>query len=123
MRIPFYDHPSMGLLPPEEVRFKEIGIFVHEDGRRVAVGFEITPFQRPPSIEVMAIDSEGLEAASLSVIDALRSSFHLTMHLQNHKPCTNYRLETILYYREENGIRNIIDHRNKTFTTSQVGEQ
>ena len=47
--INFYDEPPESSRSPEDVRLKSLGLYVHEDGRRVAVGFDITPFQERPS--------------------------------------------------------------------------
>ena len=53
----------------EDVRLKNLGLFVYEDGRRVAVGFELTPFRERPSLEVMATNARGEAAGSMTVIE------------------------------------------------------
>ena len=65
MDIKFFDDPFEGPKPREEVRIKQLGLYMHEDGRRVAVGFDITPFLERPSIQVTFTNERGEEAGSL----------------------------------------------------------
>lgn len=123
MRIQFYDDPSGGLHPREEVRFNQLGLFIYEDEKRVALGFDITPFAERPSIQVIVKDSEGEEAANLSVIEALQPNFNITIHLRNESPNGVYHLEALLYYIEENGNRLVVDSTKKSFDATQSGEQ
>jgi hypothetical protein len=123
MRIQFYDDPRGELRPREEVRFNQIGLFVYEDKKRVALGFDITPFAERPSIQVTVKDSEGAEAANLSVIEALQPNFTITIHLRDGSPIREYHLEAILYYLEEDGKRLIVDSTKKSFDATKPGEQ
>jgi hypothetical protein len=123
MRIQFYDDPHGELRPREEVRFNQIGLFVYEDKKRVALGFDIMPFAERPSIQVTVKDSEGAEAANLSVIEALQPNFNITIHLRDGSPIGEYHLEAILYYLEEDGKRLIVDSTKKSFDATKPGEQ
>jgi hypothetical protein len=123
MRIQFYDDPIRGLRPREEVRFNQLGLFVYEDEKRVALGFDITPFSERPSIQVIVKDIEGEEAANLTVIEALQPNFNITIHLRNESPNGVYHLEAILYYIEEDGNRQVVDSTKKSFDATQPGEQ
>lgn len=123
MRIQFYDDPHGDLRPREEVRFNQIGLFVYEDKKRVALGFDITPFAERPSIHVTVQDSQGAEATNLSVIEALQPNFNITIHLRDESPNGEYHLEAVLYYLEEDGNRLIVDSTKKSFDASQPGEQ
>jgi hypothetical protein len=129
MRIQFYDDPAMGPRPREEVRFNQIGLYVYEDRKRVAVGFDITPFLERPSIQVTMLNEEGLEVSNMTVIEAMQPNFNLTMHMQapaqiqDEKPSENYRIEARLYYRSGEGERQVVDRKTRTFDPSKIGEQ
>ena len=43
MDIQFFEDPLEAPKSREDVRLKELGLYVYEDGRRVAVGFNLTP--------------------------------------------------------------------------------
>lgn len=123
MRIQFYDDPSGGLHPREEVCFNQLGLFVYEDEKRVALGFDLTPFAERPSIQVNVVDSEGQEAANLTIIEALQPNFNITIHLRTKSPNGVYHLEALLYYIDEDGNRLVVDSTKKSFDVTQPGEK
>jgi hypothetical protein len=129
MRIQFYDDPAMSPRPREEVRFNQLGVYVYEDRKRVAVGFDITPFIERPSIQVTILNEEGLEVSNLTVIETMQPNFNLTMHMQlpTHrqveKPSESYRLEATIYYRTTEGERQVVDRETRTFNPSKTGQQ
>lgn len=123
MRINFYDDPLGGPRPREDVRFNELGLFVYDDRRRVAVGFDIVPFREPPSISVVVTNSNGVVAASLRVINAIQPNFNLTMHLRDEHPSDSYDIEAIIYYISSDGSRTVVDKITRNFDLSQPGEQ
>ena len=98
MRIDFYDDPLQTPKPPEEVRLKQVGFYVHEGGRRVSVGFDVTPFLQRPSVEVRLHNQRGELAAALSVIEVLQTNFSMTMHLRDQEPTDFYTAQVELYY-------------------------
>ena len=59
MRIQFYDDLEGGAKSREEVRLNELGLYVYEDGRRVAIGFSLTPFLERPSLLVRVANANG----------------------------------------------------------------
>ena len=123
MRIQLYEDPLQGALPKEDVRFNELGLFVYDDGRRVAVGFDITPFLERPSIQVLVTNEVGQEAASLSIIEAMQANFNLTLHLRDDPQTANYSIEAQLYYISPDGERLVVDKVTRTFDSSVPGEQ
>lgn len=123
MHIQFYDDLDGGPRSREEVRLRELGLYVYEDGRRVAIGFDLTPFLERPSILVRVTNADGDEAASLSVIEAMQPNFNLTMHLRDDTSKDPYEVEAIVYYVSEEGERQISDRKLKTFSASSSGEQ
>jgi hypothetical protein len=123
MRIQFYDDPNEGPRSREDVRFNDLGLFVYEDGRRVAIGFDLTPFRERPSIQVWVSNADGQEAASLSVIEAMQPNFNLTLHLRDEVAKNPYEVEAIVYYLSEEGERQVVDRHVKSFDSSTAGEQ
>jgi hypothetical protein len=123
MQVHFYD--DLDLIPKsrEEVRFNELGIYVYEDGRRVALGFDLTPFLERPSMLVTIFNARGDEVASLSVIDAVEPRFNLTAHLRDRENLDPYEVKAIVYYVSENGERRTSDTVVRTFDSSRPGNQ
>jgi hypothetical protein len=113
-------------LPKEraEVRLKNLGVFVYEDGRRVAVGFELTPFRERPSLEVTATNARGEQAGSMTVIEALSPNFTLTLHLRDTQATDLYQIEAVVYYDDkEEEQRMEVDRKRATFDVTRPGDQ
>ena len=123
MQVQFYDNLEGGPRSREEVRFNRLGLYVYDDGRRVAVGFDLTPFMERPSILVQVRNAEGKEAASLSVIEAMQPNFNLTLHLRDDTRKDPYEVEAVLYYINEEGDRQICDRHVRSFQVSIPGDQ
>ena len=121
--INFFDDPEKRGRAREDVRLKQLGLFVYEDGRRVAIGFNLTPFQERPSIEVTATNGHGQVAGSLTIIEALSPNFNLTMHLRDKEPTDNYDVEAIVYYKGEDGARMEVDRMKGSIDVTTHGEQ
>ncbi len=103
--INFFDDPTSAPRAREDVRFKQLGFFVHPpDGRRIGIGFDITPFIERPSIEVVAVNARGERAGTLTVVQTLQANFNLTLHLRDKEPTAAYTIMATLYYSSpENG--------------------
>lgn len=107
-----------------DVRLRNLGVYVYEEGRRVAVGFELTPFRERPSLEVTATNARGEPAGTMMVIEALSPNFSLTLHLRDRVPTDLYRLEAVVYYPAEEGEgRMVVDRKFATFDATQPGDQ
>ncbi len=98
MEIKFFDDPFESPKSREEVRLKQLGLFVYEDKRRVAVGFDLTPFLERPSLEVTITNGNGEWASSLNVIETMETNFSLTMHLRDKEPTERYAVTAVVYY-------------------------
>ena len=124
MRINFFDNP---LEEPEnrgDVRFTQLGFFVYPDQRRVAVGFQLTPSRRRPSIEVRIWNEQGEPAGELLVIEALQNNFSLTIHLRDQEPSAIYKVEAVLYFKEEpDAARDVVHFVSTTFDVTRPGDQ
>lgn len=122
--INFFEDP----LEPEgksraDVRLKNLGLYVYEDGRRIAVGFDMTPFSEKPSIEVTVTNARGEVAGSMTVIEAFKPNFHLTLHLRDEVPTDHYELEAVLYYGSADEEKLVVDRKKGAFDLTQPGDQ
>jgi hypothetical protein len=123
MNVTFFDDPMQGPLPPEEVRIKQLGLYIYPDKRRVAVGFELTRFKERPSLEVTIINAHGKLAGSLNVIETLNPNFSLTMHLRDQEPTEAYDIEVVVYYATPETEREDVYTARATFMAVEEGEQ
>jgi hypothetical protein len=85
-------------VPPEEVRFREVGVSPYPDGERVRLAVQMTPFLQRPNIEIVVVDEQGEPVASASVIENLEPSLALTLHLRPSRPGARYEAELVLEY-------------------------
>ncbi|MFW6068675.1 MAG: hypothetical protein ACOC9E_03745 [Chloroflexota bacterium] len=121
--INFFDDPEKRGRPREEVRLKQLGLYVYEDARRVAIGFNLTPFAERPSLEVTATNEEGKIAGSMTVIEALSPNFNITMHLRDKTPADIYAIDVVVFYKNEDGERLEVDRKQGAVDMSRPGEQ
>ena len=123
MDINFFDDASKAPKSREDVRLQQLGLYLHEDRRRVSVGFDITPFIERPCIEVTAVNDRGERAGSLHVIETLEANFSLVMHLRDKEPTDKYEIKAVLYYATPETERMDVHSLSRTLDLNQVGEQ
>ncbi len=123
MEIKFFDNSFETPKSREDVRFNQLGLFLYEDLRRVAVGFDITPFLEPPSIQVTIRNPQGEEVSSLHVIETAERNFHLTMHLRDKEPAETYEVTAVLYYATPETERVNVDSITRVLDATKPGEQ
>ncbi len=123
MNVTFFDDPLKSPNSREDVRIKQLGLFVHEGGRRVAVGFELTQFQERPSVEVIITNTNGIIASTLHVIETLTPNFSLTMHLRDAEPTDLYDVSVTVYYATPETEREDIHTCAGKFDSTQPGEK
>jgi hypothetical protein len=121
--IQFFDSSFEMPKAREDVKFNDIGFFVYEDKRRVAIGFNITRFLEGPSIEVTITNDNGETAGSLTVIETADTNFSLTVHLRDEQPTALYHVQATLYYATPETERVDVYTYTGTFDVSQPGEQ
>ena len=123
MDIQFFDEPGGGPKSREDVRIKQIGLFLYEDRRRATLGIELTPFLERPSVEVRVRNARGEPAASTNIIDTLVPNFSVIIHLRDAEVTEPYELTAIVYYATPDTERVNVDERTVSFLASQPGEQ
>ncbi|MBN2046081.1 MAG: hypothetical protein JW757_13745 [Anaerolineales bacterium] len=94
----FFDNPNDPPVPPEEVKIRRLTTKPYEDGRRVSVEFEVTPFSEKPNIEMAVFNPENKIVAAFSVLEAIENKMTFTLHLREEKPQGNYILKMKIYY-------------------------
>jgi hypothetical protein len=123
MQINFFDDPLESPKSREDVRIKKLGLYIHEDRRRVAVGFDITPFLERPSIEVIIANENGIRASSLHVIETIERNFSVTMHLRDENPTETYEIRVAVYYATPETDRVDVHVLTRTLDMKKSGEQ
>jgi hypothetical protein len=123
MDIKFFDDPLEQPRPREDVRFRQIGLYLYPDLRRFAFGVELTPFTERPSIEVLVANGDGQPAGSLNVIETMTPNFTLTMHLRDRETVNPYELTAVLYYSWPDREKIEVERRVVTFEVERPGEQ
>lgn len=123
MDIKFFDDPLEQPRPREDVRIRQIGLYLYPDLRRMMFGIELTPFVERPSIEVLITNGSGAPAGSLHVIETLTPNFSLTMHLRDSETTNPYTLTAVLYYSWPDREKIEIERRVLTFEVETPGEK
>ena len=123
MQIHFYDDPGETPKSREDVRLNDLGLYVYPDGRRVTMGFNVTPFLEKPSIEVRVVNERGEPAGWLNVIETIETNFSLTMHLRDKEPTSHYEVTATVYYQTPETDRMDVHQVVKQFDATQPGEQ
>ena len=124
MEIKFFDNPLETPRARAEVRFKQIGLFVYEDLRRVAIGIELTPFLERPCLDIVMRNEAGVIAGSMVLIESLSPNITMTMHLRDQEPTATYELNVQIYYdHPENKTREDYYRETIHFSVTEPGEQ
>ena len=106
-------------LPPQEVRITELKATPWpEDGRRVRVSLEMTPFLERPNLEITIQNSEGREVSSINIIESIDARMTFTMHLRGDEIKGSYTLTARVHYPE----MGMVDEKDFAFETSAAQE-
>lgn len=122
MEIKFFSDPMNQPRSREDVRMKQIGLFVHEGGRRVTFGVELTPFLERPCLDVEISNGAGKPAGSLSVIETMTPNFSIVLHLRDEEAIDPYQLRAVVYYTTPETDRADVDSQIVMFSTGEEGE-
>jgi hypothetical protein len=97
----FFQDPTDIPLPPGEVRIRQFRAEPWPDGQRVRITLELTPFLKRPNGEIRITDSQGAEAASISIIETMEPKMEFTMHLRGHGLRGPFTAAAYIFYLEE----------------------
>ena len=123
----FFDNPNDPPVPPEEMAIRSLEVKPYEDKRRVAIDFEITPFQERPNLEINVRNQAGRQVSTLSVVEAIEHKMSFTLHLREESPGGEYLLTMEVFYTdlspldaEEGTIGDILIENKNIVASSQV---
>ena len=92
------NHLSEGALPPEQVRLLDVKVEPWPDGLRIKVLIQLTPFLKPPNLEVWVENIQGEQVARVDIIETNTSKLIFTMHLKGQQHGGQYTLFSKVYY-------------------------
>ena len=96
----FFENPNDVPVPPEKMEIRELKASPYDDGKRVAIEFEITPFQQRPNIDIFVLNQENQPVASFSIVEAIENKMTFTLHLREPEPQGDYQINMQLFYTE-----------------------
>ena len=94
----FFQDPNEILVPPQEVRLREVQVTLQPNGTRVKIYLELTPFIKRPNVNVTITDPSGKEVAHTSILESMLPKIEFTMHLHKPERGSEYSVDTCVYY-------------------------
>ncbi len=73
------------------------------DGLKVKVLITLTPFQKPPNLEVRVENALNEPVARVDIIETNTARLVFTIHLKGQQPGGHYTLHSRLYYQDLEG--------------------
>ena len=78
----FFPEDNLRRTVPEETKILSLTAEPYEDGRRVRINIEMSPFEKRPHIEFLLTDSENKELSSTSFVEPMAWKLEFTLHLR-----------------------------------------
>jgi len=94
----FFPEDNLERTPPEETKILSLTAEPYEDGRRVRVNIEMSPFEKRPHLEVNLTDTNGEEISTVSFVEPMNFKLEFTMHLRTKPAEGPLNLEARLFY-------------------------
>ncbi len=91
-------------VPPLEVRFRSVDVAPYPDGRRVKLSVALTPFLKPPTIEIALFDEAGRAVSGATIVENTESRLSVTLHLRGACPPGAYQARCSAAYPEEGNV-------------------
>ena len=99
MDITFFNDPEQIPKPAEEIRIESVSIVPLQDGFRVKVELDVTPFLQRPNLLLAIHDEQDRVVSELSIIETMHTHMEFTMHLRGvESPYGVYTLTAELFY-------------------------
>lgn len=93
--------PLEDALPPQEVRITGLRAEPWpENGRKVRVHLDVTPFLERPNMEMVITDSEGAYVSRINIIESIDERVTFTMHIRGETLKNPYTLAATISYPE-----------------------
>ena len=94
----FFPEDNLHRTTPEETKILSLTAEPYEDGRRVRVNIEMSPFEKRPHLEFVLNDSENKEISSTSFVEPMAWKLEFTMHLRTDPADGPLELAARLFY-------------------------
>lgn len=94
-----FEYDGAGTVPPRDVRITGIKVQPLADFRRARVNLVLTPFEKPPNLNV-SISSNGRVLASSVIIETASPLLTFTMHITGGEPGGSYLLRATVSYED-----------------------
>lgn len=98
MPVPGMFSPTENALPPQDVRIIAISAEPWQDGKRVRIRLELTPFQQPPNLELCILDPQSVEVARTTIIENIETRLTFTLHLRSGQLSEGYTFSAAVFY-------------------------
>jgi hypothetical protein len=111
--------PIEDALPPQEVRITGLRAEPWpENGRKVRVHLDVTPFLERPNMEMIITDSEGAYVSRINIIESIDARVTFTMHIRGENLKNPYTLAATVTYSEVGTV----DQKSISFETQENAE-
>ncbi len=94
----FFPEDNLQRTSPEETRILALAAEPYEDGRRVRVNIEMSPFEKRPHLEVNLTDTNGEEISTASFVEPMTFKLEFTLHMRTPPADGPLDLEARLFY-------------------------
>jgi hypothetical protein len=94
----FFPEDNLQRTSPEETRILALTAEPYEDGRRMRVNIEMSPFEKRPHLEITLTDTENTEISTASFVEPMAWKLEFTLHLRKEPADGPLDLEARLYY-------------------------
>lgn len=94
----FFPEDNLQRKSPEETKLISLTAEPYEDGRRVRVNIEMSPFEKRPHLEVNLTDTDGREISTASFVEPMTFKLEFTLHMRTKPADGPLDLEARLFY-------------------------
>jgi len=94
----FFPEDNLHRTAPEETKILSLTADPYEDGQRVRVNIELSPFEKRPHIEFLLTDRESKEISSASFVEPMAWKLEFTLHLRTEPAEGPLNLTARLFY-------------------------
>jgi hypothetical protein len=94
----FFPEDNLQRTPPGETNILSLTAEPYEDGRRVRVNIETSPFESRPHLEFTLTDAEEKEISTASFVEPMAWKLEFTLHMRKEPAEGPLELEARLYY-------------------------
>jgi hypothetical protein len=96
----FFPEDNLQRTSPEETKILSLTAQPYEDGRRVRVNIEMSPFAERPHLDVTLTDTNGDEISTASFVEPMAWKLEFTLHIRTEPADGPLDLQARLFYPE-----------------------